>query len=51
MSEAKLWEKIRKCELAIQKVCIDMAKIGEELRTAEESQMRKPEEGNERSEN
>ena len=39
MSELKLWERVRKCELAIQKVCIDLAAIGEELRTAVEPQV------------
>ena len=49
MAELKLWEKVRKCELAVQKVCIDLAAIGKELRTAEESQISKPKEENEQS--
>ena len=51
MEKAKMWERIRKCELDLQKVCFNLEAIGKELRTVEESQISEPKEGDERSEN
>ena len=48
-NDGKLWERVRKCELALQKVSIDLAAIGEELRTTEESQISEPKKINEPS--
>ena len=48
MNEPRLWERLRKFELAMQKICIDLPEVGEELRTAEESQIQEPKEKNEK---
>ena len=35
MSEPRLWERIRKLELQAQKLCLDLASIGAQLRSKE----------------